>query len=59
MKLQEIADTLEIPLKRVKEIDLRAIRKLRHPYRIKLLKEFTDETIDGSLLQRFSDSRIL
>ena len=57
MKLQEVADVLEISLKQVKENELRALRKLRHPLRIKLLKQYTDDTIDTTLLERFNTQK--
>lgn len=58
-KLQDIIEILGISISKAREIELKAIRKLRHPGRIKLLKEYTDETIDKTLLTRFEQSKSL
>ena len=58
-KLNDIAESLNLNLSKVKQLDLKVLRKLRHPYRIRLLKEYTDETIDRSLIDLFNKPKSL
>ena len=39
-KLNDIAEVLNFSLTKVKQLDLKVLRKLRHPYRIRLLREY-------------------
>ena len=54
MRYDEIAEKMNIlGIEAVKKIEFKAVRKLRNPLRIKLLKNYTDDTIDRRLLERF------
>ena len=58
-KLQDIAEILNVSFNKTKQIELKVVRKLRHPSRIKLLKEYTDDTIDMSLIDNFNGIKSL
>ena len=53
MRYEEVANELNLSVKYVKTAEQLALRKLRHPLRIKYLKTYTDETIDMNELDRF------
>jgi RNA polymerase sigma factor (sigma-70 family) len=46
---EEIAKELEVGRERIRQIEMRALRKLRHPSKSKELAEFEDCTLEGDL----------
>lgn len=54
MTINDVASKMGINIPNAKKIELRSIRKLRHPSRIRLLKQYTDKTIDQDDLNRIT-----
>lgn len=42
--LQNLSDHFSLSRERIRQMEEKAIARLRHPYRLKMLKEYTDET---------------
>ena len=56
MIIKDIAAEMSISTGRAKELDMRTIRKLRHPFRLRLLREYTDQTITPAAMEKFNKS---
>ena len=59
MQYKQISMELDINIMMVKEYESRALRKLRNVNRIKLLKNYTDDTIDKVVLEELLESTVL
>lgn len=54
MAYVDMVKELGLTMENLKQAELKAVRKLRHPSRIKLLRTYTDENFDEILLQRYA-----
>ena len=53
--LNKIANKFNLSTERVRQLEKKALLKLRHPYRIQLMKDYTDETFEKDTHEELVD----
>lgn len=54
--LNKIANKFNLSTERVRQLEKKALLKLRHPYRIQLMKDYTDETFEKDTHEELVDN---